>query len=542
MATELGKAYVQIVPSTQGMATSINNDLNGVPNTFTSKFKNAIKVAALGKVLVDSIKMGANLEQSIGGIQTLFKENADEVIAYADQSWKTAGISANNYMELATSFSASLLQSLGGDTKKAASVTDMAIRDMSDNANKFGTDMQSIQNAYQGFAKQNYTMLDNLKLGYGGTKSEMERLLKDAEKISGVKYDISNLNDVYQAIHIVQGELGVTGTTAKEAATTLSGSFLSMKSALENFQADLVLGRNIEQSVGDLAESVATFFFGNLIPALGRIIASLPSVLFTFIKTGIPTLMNSLTSIIPDVVGVIADTLASIGDYINEFVNKFADDPSVALGGVKLAKNFIVAIAKSIPTLLKAVINLITSILEGLSTILGSLMMKAVNRMIQPLKNGFNAVKGWVNKIKSLFNITLKFKGIKLPHIKVSWNKKGALAKIASKLGLPGVPDFGVNWYKTGGIFDSPSIIGVGEAGREAVIPLDRLNEFTQSEDALDYDKLAKAIASALGLAKAEVVVQMDKDVLVRTTAPLFRRELDRLDTRNNRKLGMLGG
>lgn len=167
-------------------------------------------------------------------METLFKGSADTVQEYAANAYKTSGLSANDYMETATSFAASLLQSLGGDTEKAAQVTEMAINDMSDNANKMGTDMSAIQYAYQGFAKQNYTMLDNLKLGYGGTKKEMERLLADATKISGVKYDISNLNDVYQAIHVIQENLGITGTTALEAATTIQGSAAMMKAAWQN--------------------------------------------------------------------------------------------------------------------------------------------------------------------------------------------------------------------------------------------------------------------------------------------------------------------
>ena len=165
------------------------------------------------------------MSKSLGGIETLFKDSADKVKANAAEAYRTAGMSANDYMELTTSFSASLLSSLSNDTSKAADVADMAMTDMSDNANKMGTNMEDIKNAYNGFAKQNYTMLDNLKLGYGGTKTEMERLLADAQKITGVKYDINNLSDVYSAIHVIQGQLDITGTTAKEAATTISGSF-----------------------------------------------------------------------------------------------------------------------------------------------------------------------------------------------------------------------------------------------------------------------------------------------------------------------------
>ena len=184
--------------------------------------------AGLTAVVGGSLRSGADMEQNIGGVETLFKDSSDVVKANADKAFKTAGLSANSYMETVTGFSASLLQSLGGDTAKAADMADMAIIDMADNANKMGTSMESIQNAYSGFAKQNYTMLDNLKLGYGGTKEEMQRLLSDAQKISGVNYDISNLADVYNAIHVIQENLDITGTTAKEASETFSGSFVSV--------------------------------------------------------------------------------------------------------------------------------------------------------------------------------------------------------------------------------------------------------------------------------------------------------------------------
>ena len=241
MATELAKAYVQIIPSAKGIGKrigeEIGNESEGAGKSAGSRLCNAIKgviaTAAIGKALGSALTEGAALEQSLGGIETLFKDSADTVKRNAAEAYRTAGMSANQYMELTTSFAASLMQSLGNDTNKAAEISDMAMRDMSDNANKMGTDMERITDAYQGFAKQNYTMLDNLKLGYGGTKTEMERLLADAQKITGIKYDINNLSDVYSAIHVIQGELDITGTTAKEAADTLTGSFSSMKTAFQ---------------------------------------------------------------------------------------------------------------------------------------------------------------------------------------------------------------------------------------------------------------------------------------------------------------------
>ena len=231
MATELAQAYVQILPTTKGIAGQLSSQLGGeagkagdsagklLGGSLVSKVIAVVAAAQIGKKIVEgisaSMREGAALEQSIGGIETLFKNSSDKVIENAKNAFSTAGMSANEYMENVTSFSASLLQGLSGDTEKAADIADMEMKDMSDNSNKMGTAMESIQMAYQGFAKQNYTMLDNLKLGYGGTKTEMERLLADAQAITGVKYDINNLSDVYSAIHVIQGELYNTGTTAK---------------------------------------------------------------------------------------------------------------------------------------------------------------------------------------------------------------------------------------------------------------------------------------------------------------------------------------
>lgn len=276
--TKLADAYVQIIPISEGITGRIKDLFKDLPdegdkagdktgNSFASKLKKAVAAAGVGaaisKVVTSAFTEGAALEQSLGGVETLFKKHADIVKKNAQDAYKTAGVSANEYMENVTSFSASLLSSLGGDTQKAANVAHTAMVDMSDNANKFGSDMQSIQNAYQGFAKQNYTMLDNLKLGYGGTKSEMERLLQDAQKLSGVEYNIDNLSDVYNAIHTIQQNLDITGTTAKEASTTFSGSFASMKAAAKNFLGVLTSGGDADKALNDLIGSTETFF-GNV--------------------------------------------------------------------------------------------------------------------------------------------------------------------------------------------------------------------------------------------------------------------------------------
>ncbi len=293
MATELGQAFIQIVPSARGISGSIQKQIDpeasAAGDSAGSKLGSSLKIAAiagvaaagvaLGKTIASSLTEGADLQQSLGGIETLFKGSADKVKKYANEAYRTAGLSANAYMENVTGFSASLLQSLGGDTEKSAETANMAMIDMSDNANKMGTNMQDIQNAYQGFAKQNYTMLDNLKLGYGGTKSEMERLLADAQKLTGVKYDINNLSDVYNAIHAVQEELDITGTTAKEAAETFSGSLAAMKSSFSNVLGNLALGEDIKPHLKALAETTSTFLFGNFFPMVGNILSALPGAI-----------------------------------------------------------------------------------------------------------------------------------------------------------------------------------------------------------------------------------------------------------------------
>lgn len=325
----------------------------------------------IGKQAIESY---AEYEQLVGGVETLFKENADVVQDYANNAFKTAGLSANQYMETVTSFSASLLQSVGGDTAKAAKVADMAITDMADNANKMGTSISSIQTAYQGFAKQNYTMLDNLKLGYGGTKSEMERLLKDATALSGVKYDISNLNDVYTAINVIQTELGITGTTAKEASETISGSIGAMKSSYTNFIAGLAndnadlgaLATNLIDSVLTVAdnllpvvERVAQNMVGVIPKLLDMIIEYLPS----FLQTGVDMLVslaNGVVESLPKIMNVVVD-------LVNTFVTKLIEMlPLLVTSGVTILLSLIKGIGETLPELLPLAVDTILTIVDEL--------------------------------------------------------------------------------------------------------------------------------------------------------------------------------
>jgi phage-related protein len=355
-----------------GTASKVGGVLKGVGKGILA----VTGAVATGSVaLVKSVSSAyGELQQSIGGVETLFKDSADTVIENANKAFKTAGISANSYMQQVTSFSASLLQAVGGDTKKACDVADMAIIDMSDNANKMGTSMESIQNAYQGFAKQNYTMLDNLKLGYGGTKGEMERLLADASKISGIKYDISNLSDVYNAIHIIQGELGITGTTAKESAETISGSFGSMQGAWQNFIAGL---GDPNADMRQLVENLASTIQGavsNVTPVIDNMVAVLPTVVDALIDTissMLPTLIQTFTELITNVINAITELLPEFiplaVDCILTVVDALVQNlPLLIEAGILLIQSLLSGLAQSTPTLVPAIIDAVILIVEAL--------------------------------------------------------------------------------------------------------------------------------------------------------------------------------
>ena len=369
-------------------------------------------IVGLGKQAVNAY---GEYEQLVGGVETLFKENASTVITNASNAYKTAGMSANEYMTTVTSFSASLLQSLGNDTVKASEMADMAITDMSDNANKMGTSMEMIQNAYQGFAKQNYTMLDNLKLGYGGTKTEMERLLADAEKISGIRYDISSYADVVDAIHVIQTEMGITGTTAKEASSTIQGSISSMKSAWTNLLTGLSdPTQNLDQLIDNLVNSI-TAVGANLMPRITLVLDGvvklvselapklvaeipkivsqvLPSILSGAIKIvdgivqALPQLIGTLVSMLPTLLPMLIDgivnmivTLASsfadiiqpiidnLPEIIISIVNALINNlPALIQGCIKLVIGIVKALPQITMALIKAMPTIIVSIVEAL--------------------------------------------------------------------------------------------------------------------------------------------------------------------------------
>lgn len=413
MATNLGKAYVQIMPSAKGISGMISKELDGevksagqsAGNSLVSTIKNAVIAAGIGKLFATSLLEGGKLQQSLGGVETLFKNNANMVKQYANEAYKTTGLSANAYMENVTGFSASLLQSLGGDTAKAAKVANMAMVDMADNSNKMGTSMELIQNAYQGFAKQNYTMLDNLKLGYGGTKQEMQRLLADAQKLTGVKYDINNLSDVYEAIHVIQKELDITGTTAKEASTTLQGSFASMKASFLNLLGNLSLGQNIKPALEALASTTMTFLVGNFLPMVGNILKGLP----TLVIGAFSGLAEQLRGILGDeVVNKIQGYLEKVSGAVDSFIEVLTGKLSTAQG-IDLMKslgidestaNTIVTIADNIRTAFQNIWEAIKNVGAIVGEFIGDLLgINDTQSSVTSLGTAFESVSGVVKEV-----------------------------------------------------------------------------------------------------------------------------------------------
>ena len=578
MATSLGQAYVQIVPSAQGIKGSITNTLSSeassagtaTGSTLASKIKGAIVAAGIGAtigmVLKSAISEGGKLQQSYGGLETIYGKSAGAAKQFAAEAYK-AGISANDYAEQAVSFGASLKQAFGGDGKKAVKAANTAIMDMTDNAAKMGTPIERIQDAYQGFAKQNYTMLDNLKLGYGGTKTEMQRLLSDAQKLTGVEYDIDNLGDVYEAIHVIQGELGLTGVAAAEANETFTGSFEAMKASASNFLGALALGEDIKTPLQNLITTASTFLFKNLLPMVGNIVKALPSVISKSIKTCMPVLMSSAKSLINGigkglssnfpiilakgremVVKLVTGFLANLPNFINGVSTlisravKFIESnmPTIQREGVKLVKQLAAGLVRNLPaiisavgkltkTILSAIIRLapkllssgasaIKSLAKGLGGAALAAVKSAMNRIksaiTEPIEKARDKVKGIVDRLKGFFPLHIGkiFSGLQLPHISVSGGK--APFGIGGKGSLP---SFHVNWNADGAIFTRPTILqGVGEAGPEAVIPLKRF-----------WDKL-DSIAEASSASGVTIIVNGAEGQSAREIAEEVKRALIR--------------
>lgn len=366
--------YAKITLDTSGYENGLDN-ASGKASGFADKLKSGLATAAkvgaaaltaaatgMAALTKASIDQYAEYEQLVGGVDTLFKTASDKVQEYAANAYKTAGMSANEYMDTVTSFSASLLQSLGGDTEKAAQKADQAITDMADNANKMGTGMEMIQNAYQGFAKQNYTMLDNLKLGYGGTKEEMERLLADAEKLSGQKFDISSYSDIVDAIHVVQTEMGITGTTAKEAASTIQGSVSAAKSAWSNLITGIAADNaDLDTLIGNFVSSVETAA-GNIIPRVSVMLGGISQIVTSASTTIIPMVITTITDNLPALLQVAVALVGALGQGIIDSL------PAITQAAIDILFFLANGLIENLPTLIDGIVQVTLTIVQMLTS------------------------------------------------------------------------------------------------------------------------------------------------------------------------------
>ncbi len=386
----------------------------------------SVAATATAALVKSAVTAYADYEQLVGGVETLFKDSAGEVQKYAANAYQTAGLSANEYMETVTGFSASLLQSLDGDTKAAAEKANVAITDMSDNANKMGTSMESIQNAYQGFAKQNYTMLDNLKLGYGGTKEEMQRLLEDAEKLSGQKFDLSSYADIVDAIHVVQTEMGITGTTAKEAATTIQGSVNMTKAAWQNLVVGIaddtqdfdVLVNNFVESVTTAGNNIlprveiALKGVGTLVEKLAPIIAkTVPNIVSTTLPSMIKAGTSMIRALLDGLLKAVPELIPCFKDIINQLIEVIVDNlPLIIEAAVTIAGAIVSGLVEALPDILDAGIELIQSLAQGLTngiptilstaiTIVSQLASTLIQNVPQIVQTGIQLLLGLANGI-----------------------------------------------------------------------------------------------------------------------------------------------
>lgn len=366
--------YAKITLDTSGYENGLDN-ASGKASGFADKLKSGLATAAkvgaaaltaaatgMAALTKASIDQYAEYEQLVGGVDTLFKTASDKVQEYAANAYKTAGMSANEYMDTVTSFSASLLQSLGGDTEKAAQKADQAITDMADNANKMGTGMEMIQNAYQGFAKQNYTMLDNLKLGYGGTKEEMERLLADAEKLSGQKFDISSYSDIVDAIHVVQTEMGITGTTAKEAASTIQGSVSAAKSAWSNLITGIAADNaDLDTLIGNFVSSVETAA-GNIIPRVSVMLGGISQLVTSASTTIIPMVITTITDNLPALLQAAVALVGALGQGIIDSL------PAITQAAIDILFFLANGLIENLPTLIDGIVQVTLTIVQMLTS------------------------------------------------------------------------------------------------------------------------------------------------------------------------------
>lgn len=405
---------------------SVQDEASENVETLSGKFKNGLATAAkVGAAAVGAAATGiavltknalnnyAEYEQLVGGVDTLFKDSSAKVQEYAANAYKTAGLSANEYMDTVTSFSASLLQSLGGDTEKAAQKADQAITDMADNANKMGTGMEMIQNAYQGFAKQNYTMLDNLKLGYGGTKEEMERLLADAEKLSGQKFDISSYSDIVDAIHVVQTEMGITGTTAAEAASTIEGSSGSAKAAWSNLITGIAdENADFKTLTSNFVDSLVTAG-KNIIPRISVILGGISQLVTSASTTIIPMVITTITDNLPALLQAAGALVGALGQGIIDSL------PAITQAAIDIIFYLADSLIANLPTLIAGLLQVTMTIVQTLTSpeFLTQLVETAI-MLIMTLANGLiDAIPQLIAAVPLIIGNLLAAIIVELPNI-----------------------------------------------------------------------------------------------------------------------------
>ncbi len=387
---DIAQAYVQVMLSTEGITDQLNTALTGAGDEaaesagksaggrFASALGTAAKVGAAGVAMAgtavaaltkEAVSGFSNYQQLVGGIETLYKGASDKMMTYAEQAYETTGMSANQYMETAIQSSAAMITSLNGDYEKAAEMTNLSMIDMADNVNKMGTTMESVQNAYRGFSRGNFTMLDNLALGFAGTKEGMQNLLDQAEKISGVKYDIESYSDIVQAIHVVQSEMGITGTTAEEAAGTVSGSLSMVKSAWDN----LVVGMaNGDANLGKLIDNVISSAKGalqNMLPVVTQAVKGIGQFIAEVAPVIIEELPGLIDTVLPEILSASQSLLQSLVQTL----------PSAALS---IIQTLATALSEQLPIVVQTSVQIITEFANGLSQMLPTLIPVAVDTVL----------------------------------------------------------------------------------------------------------------------------------------------------------------
>lgn len=558
---DLGRAYVQIVPKAQGISAQISNLITPGSKAagtkaggeagagFASGIKKAVAGLAIGGTIAAGFKAaldeGGKLEQSFGGLDTIYGAASNTMKQFAMQA-ASAGISANSYAEQAVSMGASLKQAFGGDAYKSMKAADMAIMDMTDNAAKMGTPIENIQNAYQGFAKSNYTMLDNLKLGYGGTKSEMERLLSDAEKLTGVKYDISNLGDVYSAIHAIQGDLGLTGVAAQEASETFSGSFNAMVASAKNFAGAIATGDGVGKAVNDLVKRTGAFLFNNFIPMVGRVVTALPGAISTALRAAIPTiasegpklitsLLSGITSAGASVASGVSGIISTIGTFITEQLPELSEKggemlssivsgiltkiPEMISTAASIGQTFITGLIGAIPALIESAGNLASGIITGIQTAWGVLKPQLITfvtqtapEMMQKLASGIQQnLPGLIAKAKTIITGIVTAIRNNLPQL----ISKGA--EIVNKIGtaiiaaIPQLASAAASMIGKLADFIATNLPTLAQKGGEIVQGLAKTLTEKAPELAAKAASMFATLSSTLAGAAAKIVVAVGK-------------------------------